>query len=92
MPQKPRDLGILESQRRNPMVLHLQKTRLGMETGMEKKEVGELTKGRCVKARSREPWSPKGELRIDAKVGNRLCFRMATQQENYQSLLIFMVE
>lgn len=55
-------------------------------------EVGELTKGRCVKARSREPWSPKGEQRRDAKVGNRLCFRMATQQENNQSLLLSMVE
>lgn len=41
VPQKPRDLGILESQRRNPMVFHLQaevetqKTRLGMETSIE---------------------------------------------------------
>lgn len=44
MPQKPRDLGILESQRRNPMVFHLQaevetpKTRLGMETSIETRE------------------------------------------------------
>lgn len=96
MPQKPRDLGILESQRRNPMVLpfqaevETQKTRLGMERNIA--EVGELTNGRCVKAISRESWSPKGEQRRDAKVGNMLCFKMETQQENYQSLLIFIIE
>jgi hypothetical protein len=51
----------------------------------------ELTEARHIKGTSREPCSHGGEKRADAKMGNRLCSRLATHQDSHQIILGFTV-